>query len=83
MPPSNPVMPQVRRRAWLAQSMAHSTFSLLPLPLKTISMSSAVARFLSCSTKTRSKPSSLAQARMAGRVVGEAEDLQAFAQPLS
>ena len=68
--------PPGRKRAWLAHSMARSTLALLPLPERAISMSSADARFLSCSTKIDSNPSSLAQARMAVRIIGEAQHLE-------
>ena len=54
---------QARR---LAQSTARSTLGLLPEPLMATSRSPGPARFLSCSTKSRSKPSSLPQARMYG-----------------
>ena len=78
LPPPKPVQPNVVRPWRLAHSTARRMFGLLPEPLMAMSRSPALARFFSCSTKTRSKPSSLPQARMYGRVVGQAEDAQAF-----
>ena len=64
LPPEKPVQPKVVRPLRLAHSTARRMFGLLPEPLMAMSRSPGEARFLSCSTKTRSKPSSLPQARM-------------------
>ena len=64
LPPVKPVQPNVVTPWRLAHSTARRMFGLLPEPLMAISRSPGLARFLSCSTKTRSKPSSLPQARM-------------------
>ena len=66
LPPLKPVQPNVVRPWRLAHSTARKMFGLLPEPLMAMSRSPGPARFLSCSTKTRSKPSSLPQARMYG-----------------
>src|SRR5262249_11647061 len=64
LPPPKPVQPNVLTPLALAHSTARRMLGLLPEPEIATRMSPGLARFLSCSTKTRSKPSSLPQARM-------------------
>ena len=66
LPPEKPVQPKVVMPRRFAHSMARSTLGLFPEPLMATSRSPGPARFFSCSTNMRSKPSSLPQAKMYG-----------------
>ena len=64
LPPENPVQPNVVKPVPVGPFDRPEDVRAVPEPLIAMSRSPGEARFLSCSTKTRSKPSSLPQARM-------------------